>query len=203
MLSPDLRRVAVIGTSCSGKTALAEGIAGILGIPHIELDAILWLPEWQERPTEEFRELTASAVAADQWMSEGNSSRVRDIVWTRATTIIWLNYVFPVVFWRALRRTINRSVRGQTLYSGNKESLRMAFLSRESIIWWVITTYRRRRREYPVLFQNQEFQHLYIIEFRKQREADSFLSSIRSGLFRGEGPETESAAGNYDQFKNP
>ena len=196
MLNPNLQRAVVIGTSCSGKTTLAGRVAGILGVPHIELDAIHWLPDWQERPTEEFRELTALAVAADQWVVDGNYSMVRDIVWARATSIIWLNYSFPLVLWRALSRTITRSVRGQVLFSGNKESLRTAFLSRESIIWWVITTYYRRRREYPVLFQNQEFRHLNIIELRKQREADAFLSSLLGGRSTREGSKSESAAGN-------
>ena len=196
MLSPDLQRVVVIGTSCSGKTTLARQVAGILGVPHIELDAIHWLPDWQERPAEEFRELTALAVAADHWVVDGNYGPVRDIVWARATSVIWLNYSFPLVIWRALSRTITRSVSGQVLYSGNKESLRMAFLSRESIIWWAITTYHRRRREYPELFMNQEFQHLKIIEFRKQREADAFLSSLSGSRSLGKGPETASAAGN-------
>ena len=196
MLNPDLQRVVVVGTSCSGKTALAGRVAGILGVPHIELDAIHWLPKWRERPTEEFRELTARAVAADLWVVDGNYSKVRDIVWARATCVIWLNYSFPMVIWRALSRTITRSVGGQVLFSGNKESLRMAFLSKESIIWWVISTYRRRRREYPVLFQKQEFRHLNIIEFRKQREADAFLRSIGDGRDTGEGTETERAAGN-------
>ena len=186
----------VIGTSCSGKTTLAGHIAGILTVPHIELDAIHWLPEWRERPTEEFRELTASAVAGDRWVADGNYSIVRDIVWARATSIIWLNYSFPLVIWRALCRTITRSVNGQVLFSGNKESLKMAFLSRDSIIWWVITTYSRRLREYPVLFQDQDFRHLNIIEFRKQRGADAFLRSLRAGRYTGEGTETESAAGN-------
>ena len=135
------------------------------------------------------------AVAADQWVADGNYSMVRDIVWARATSVIWLNYSFPLVFWRALHRTITRSVGGEILHSGNKESLRMAFLSRESIIWWVITTYHRRRREYPVLFQNQQFRHLDIIEFRKQRETDAFLSSLRGDGSTCKWPETESAAG--------
>ena len=37
--------------------------------PHIELDALRWLPKWRERPTEEFRELAALAVAGDQWVT--------------------------------------------------------------------------------------------------------------------------------------
>ena len=196
MLNPDLQRVVIIGSSCSGKTTMAGHVAGIMDVPHVELDAIHWLPEWQERPIEEFRALTAKAVAADHWVADGNYRRVRDIVWARATTVIWLNYSFPLVLWRVLRRTITRNISRQVLYSGNRESLRMAFLSRESIILWVISTYNRHRREFPALFQSQEFRHLNVIEFRKRREADAFLRSLQSGRSTGTGPVIEGPTGN-------
>lgn len=197
MPDPDLRRVVIIGSSCSGKTTLAGRIAGKLGVPNIELDPIHWLPQWQERPVVEFRELTANAVAEDRWVADGTYTRmVRGIVWARATCVIWLNFSFPLVLWRVLSRTIKRSVGGQVLYSGNKETLRKAFLSRDSIIWWVITTYHRRRRDFPVSFQRPEFGHLNIIEFRKPREADAFLSSLDGGRSTLDGPEMENAPGN-------
>ena len=178
-VSFDLRRVVVVGSSCSGKTSLARRIADQLGATHIELDAIHWLPNWKERPTEEFREHTRAAVGTDKWVVDGNYSKVRDIVWPKATTVIWLNYPFPLVFYRVLRRTIARSVRGQILFSGNKETLKKAFLSRDSILWWVITTFRRRNRQYRTIFANNEFPHLDVIEFQKPRQADEFLFNLQ------------------------
>ena len=77
----DLRRIVVIGSSCSGKTTLAKKIADELGIQHIELDAIHWMPNWVPRPPEELRTLTAAAVAQDRWVVDGNYRVVRDIVW--------------------------------------------------------------------------------------------------------------------------
>ena len=64
----DLRRVVVVGSSCSGKTTLAKQIADEPGIQHIELDAIHWMPNWVQRPPEELRKLTAEAVAQDRWV---------------------------------------------------------------------------------------------------------------------------------------
>ena len=81
MLRPDLRRVVVIGTSCLGKTTLAGRVSSVLGVPHIELDAIHWLPKWRERPTVEFRELAALAVAGDRWVA---GPRVKDLKWKAA-----------------------------------------------------------------------------------------------------------------------
>ena len=41
-------RIVVIGASGAGKTTLARWIAGQLGLPHIELDAINWQPGWRD-----------------------------------------------------------------------------------------------------------------------------------------------------------
>ena len=114
-----MQRVAVVGTSCSGKTTLAAAIARAQGSPHVELDALHWLPDWKERPTEEFREKTREAIRGDAWVTDGNYSRVRDMVWGRATHVIWLNYSFPLVLWRAIRRSLTRLVTREELYSGN------------------------------------------------------------------------------------
>ena len=60
-----------------------------------------------------------------------------------------------------VRRTIRRVLTQEELYSGNRESLRMAFLSRESILWWVITTFHRRRKRYRQLFDMRHLPSWY------------------------------------------
>lgn len=42
-----LQRVVIVGTSGSGKTTMARELSVLLGTPHIELDALQWLPGWQ------------------------------------------------------------------------------------------------------------------------------------------------------------
>lgn len=172
-------RVVVVGSSCAGKTTLASRIAELRGCKHIELDALHWLPDWVERPVEEFRALTERAVADDFWVLDGNYSRTRDLVWSRATAVVWLNYSFPRVFSRALWRTARRVAQREELYSGNRETLRLALFDRESILWWVISTHRRRRREYLKLFRENSFSQARFIELRRAREADELLESLR------------------------
>jgi adenylate kinase family enzyme len=171
----DLRRVAVIGTSCAGKTTFAAALAARLQAPHIELDALHWRADWVPAPRADFRRAVAAATAADRWVSDGNYSMVRDLVWRRATAVIWLDYPFPTVLWRALYRTVRRALQREELYSGNRETFRKALLSRDSILLWVLTTYGRRRREFPRLFGQPAFAHLETIAFRLPREADAFL----------------------------
>jgi adenylate kinase family enzyme len=175
---PKARRIVVVGSSGSGKTTLAAALAVELGIPHVELDAIHWLPDWQGRSRDEFRMLTREAVSAEAWVCDGNYSPVRDIVWGRANTLIFLNYSFTLVLRRVLWRTIRRVFTRQRLYSGNRESFRQAFLSSDSIIWWMISTYRRRRKEYPRLFRHREYSGLRIIELRRPVSIDELVTRI-------------------------
>lgn len=95
---------------------------------------------------------------------------MRDIVWGRATHIIWLNYPFYTVFWRAIGRTLTRVFRKEELFSGNRETFRIAFLSKESILWWVLTTFHSRQREYRALFTGRMYPQLKFIEIRNPQE---------------------------------
>jgi adenylate kinase family enzyme len=173
-----MRRVVVVGTSCSGKTTLAERVARVLDAQHVELDAIHWGPDWQEPPLETFRERVREATAADRWVVDGNYSKVADIVWPAATTVIWLNYSFPTVMWRALRRTTRRVFLREEIFSGNRETFRSAFLSTESILWWVIKTHRRRRRQYRETLSGGAYPNLSAIELRSPAEAAGFLTRL-------------------------
>jgi adenylate kinase family enzyme len=172
------RRIAVVGTSGSGKTTLAHQLAQRLGIPHVELDALHWGPNWTPAPRQVFRECTAQALTRDAWTTDGNYSAVRDIVWSRADTVVWLDYALPVILWRVARRTIRRFVMREELWNKNHERFRDAFLSYDSIILWAVRTYRRRRREYPVLFSEPEYAHLSIVQLRSPRAARLWLANL-------------------------
>ena len=61
-------------------------------MPHIELDALHWGPNWKEAPTDVFRERVRLALQGDAWVIDGNYGKVRDIIWSRAEAIVWLDY---------------------------------------------------------------------------------------------------------------
>ncbi|MCK5635517.1 MAG: hypothetical protein KAI06_10535, partial [Anaerolineales bacterium] len=143
-----------------------------------ELDVLHWLPDWQMRPLEEFRSLVKEVVKQDRWVIDGNYSKVRDIIWPSATHLVWLNYPFGTIFSRALRRTFRRIATRQELFAGNRENLRQVLFDPESIVWWVLRTYWRRRREYPQLFQLPQNSHLEVMELKSQVDADRFITSL-------------------------
>lgn len=176
----NLRRVHVVGTSCSGKTTFAANLASILKVKHIELDALYWLPDWVERPKDEFLSLVEkTAAAGDAWVFDGNYSRARRIVWERATAIIWLNYSFPRTFYRAMNRTVRRVASGEEICAGNRETFRKAFMSRDSILLWVLTSYTEKRGEYTKLLSEAKPNDKEIFIFRQPQQAAEFLRQVR------------------------
>jgi adenylate kinase family enzyme len=170
-----VRRIVVVGTSGSGKTALARGLAERLGYPHVELDALHWRPNWTSTPGDEFRDRVMRAVDGDAWVVDGNYSVVRDIIWNRADTIVWLDYALPVILWRLLSRTVRRVLTRQELWAGNRENLRLMF-SRDSIFWWALHTYRKHRRTYAAVFSEPAHGHLTIVRLRSPRACAAWLS---------------------------
>ena len=142
------RRIAIYGNSGSGKSTLGHAIGERLGIPFIELDAIVhYRPKWEDRTDDDFRAQVQAALDASPngWVCDGNYGAVRDLILPQADTAIWLRLPFHVVYWRLATRTIPRAFRGTPLWNDNRESLRQTFFSKDSMLLWGITSWRRSR----------------------------------------------------------
>jgi adenylate kinase family enzyme len=171
------RRIVVVGTTSSGKSTLANRLAEKIGAEFIDLDSLHWEPNWVEAPDEIFRERVESATSSQSWVVAGNYHVVRDIIWSRAETIIWLDYPFHIVFWRLFTRTIRRVATKEKLFSGNVENgwTHLKLWSQESLFHWLFKTYWRRKREYPVLFTLPENSHLKVIHFKHPKVGEDWL----------------------------
>jgi adenylate kinase family enzyme len=165
------QRIVVIGSSGAGKTTFARRLSHALQCSYIELDALHWGPSWTVRP--DFAENVRKAAAGASWVADGNYSAVRNELWGRATGIVWLNYSFPLVWSRAIKRTLRRVLLRETLFGDNRETLRRALFDPRGVPWWIIRTFRGRRREYPRLLTR--YGHLRIVELRSPREEAAVL----------------------------
>ncbi len=174
-----MRRVVIVGTTGSGKSVLAEKLARTLSLPPVELDALFWMPGWQPALIELFRFRVDTATKAEGWIIVGNYSQVRDLVWGRADTLIWLDFPLPVVMWRLLRRTVRRVFSREDLWdTGNRESLRRSFFSRHSILLWALKTHRRNRARFAADVESGTYGVLDVRVFRSPGALRQWLSSI-------------------------
>ena len=178
-----VKRVSVVGGSCSGKTTFGRALAEILGAPFIELDELNWQPNWTMTEVEEFKARVRVATAGEAWVADGNygGRGARDIVWPRADTVVWLDLPLPLTLVRMWRRTTRRIRRRESLWGGNQETIRNTFFSRESLFVWALRTHRARRRNLERLVGRPEFAHIEFHRLRSASEVARWLETQRHG----------------------
>ena len=172
-----MQRIVIVGISGSGKTTVAARMAKELGYPHIELDALHWQHNWTEAPPEVLRERVMEAAEGSSWVIDGNYGMVRDIVWGRADTVLWLDYSFSLVYWRVVFRTLRGIFTGEELWNGNREKL-TSLIGKDSMPNWVKKTYPELKREYPKLFSQPEYSHIKFIRHRTPKETEAWLENL-------------------------
>ena len=178
MTPGSIRRVSVVGSSGSGKTTFAAQMTARLGVPHIELDAIWWGPNWTHLDAETFAAKVDVATAADAWVCDGNFSAVRQIVLERADTVVWLDLPLRTCLARMLRRTARRVRSGEELWGGNRERWREVFVGRDALFWWLVSQHRRKRRDYEARFAAMDPARLRVLRFRTSADAERWLASL-------------------------
>ncbi|HEY3551079.1 MAG TPA: hypothetical protein VGK69_08505 [Gaiellaceae bacterium] len=175
-----MKRVAVIGGSCTGKTTLSGELSRRLGVPHVELDALHHEAGWQEAPAEvlQARVNAALAAARDGWVVDGNyHGKIGTSVLERADTVVFLDLPFGLTVRRVLWRTASRVVSRKELWNGNRETLGNA-LSRHSIVWWVITQHGKYRQNWPPRYE--ALPHLQVVRLHTPREVRVWVQSIQA-----------------------
>ena len=172
----------MVGTTGSGKTTLARALATGLGSRHVELDALFWEPQWKMADLPVFRSRVASAVAGDAWVIDGGYSAVRDLIWPRADTVVWLDYPLTVILPRLVRRIVARVQDKAELWpgTGNRETIRNAIFNRDPLVWFAIRTHRNRRRRIREMLERPEYAHLQLHRFARPAEAERWLAAQRA-----------------------
>ena len=177
----DFERTVVVGTTGSGKSTAAKRLATALGSAYVDLDAINWQANWTaliQNDVPLFRTRVEEAVSGGRWVVDGNYGAARDLVWPRATAIVWLDYSRWVIARRLLGRTFVRSFARKELWAGNRESLRRSFMSRDSILLWALKSYGPIRRRYPGLLAQPENAHLHVLHMRRPSDTERWLTDV-------------------------
>ena len=163
-------RINVVGKTGSGKTTLAGAIAARTGIPHIEMDAHFWGPDWTPVPRSQFLTTIQQAVMQPRWVIDGNYNMARPFIIPHLQLLVWLDYPLAVSLWQLTRRGVSRTISGEDLWgTGNRESARKMFASRDSLYVWAVKSHRKLRRRYLAVVDDPAYAQVAIVRLRSPR----------------------------------
>ncbi|MFI6736496.1 hypothetical protein ACIBI9_26520 [Nonomuraea sp. NPDC050451] len=175
-----MKRVSVVGNSGSGKSTLAAALSGRLGVPWLELDSVFHMAGWTPRPPEEFRAEVDAFTAGDGWVVDGNYSAVRDLVWSRADTVVWIDLPRPVVMRRLLARTLRRMATGAELWNGNRESFRFLLDKDESVVRFAWHQHAVLRERYRRAAADPANAHLDFVRVASRADAERLVRADKN-----------------------
>ena len=163
-----------MGPSGSGKSVLSRTLAEQLSLPHVELDQVR-----QEHASDAAFSRRVAALTADPaWIVDGHYRLVRERIWQRADTIVWLNYPLGFVLLRLLgrfaakRRGASDAVEGASGKTGVAPSAswsrRFARLARTV----------RERDEYRALLAEAARHGAIVVELRSETQTRIWLETL-------------------------
>jgi adenylate kinase family enzyme len=170
-------RVNVKGISGSGKTTFARELAGRLGVPYLELDAVHHIgPNWTEATPEQLQASAREFMAGahDGWVIDGNyENKLGNLVVDAADQIVWLDLPLRSSMRRLLNRTHGRIRDSVELWGGNRESWRGGFLGWNSLFVYTVRAWFRQRRPWSNRFAGDP----RLVRLRSPEEARRWLES--------------------------
>jgi len=163
MMTATPRRISIVGSTGSGKTHLARRLATGLGLKLYELD------ELRRKPG--FVDAVRKIVAADEWIIDGHYRDVRNTIWKRADTVIWLNYPASTIIAQLFRR-----------FAGKRRHRNDRREPRPQATWSArfgrIPKTLRERREYGRLLRSPEYRGATLVELRSREDAEEWLNHV-------------------------
>ena len=173
-------RILILGRTGSGKTTLGRELATALRVTHVELDSLYFGPGFSTAPLPLLRERTRAAIAADRWVTDGNKRSVRDLVWPRADTVIWLDYPVYVSLWRLAKRARSRTLAlsAQAAQGGRRSALPKQMLAATRGVLTALGSHRGQRREYRHMFAQPANQHLAVARLRSPRATRQWIARV-------------------------
>lgn len=165
-------RVTVNGTAGSGKSTLARRLGAVLDLPYTEMDSLFHGPGWVPRP--DFVENVEAFTSAPRWVCEFQYDAVRPLLADRADLVVWLDLPVSRVMWRLTTRTLDRRVRRQTLWNGEREApLRTVFTDPENVLRWAWSTRHDARSRAQALVASHA--DLPVVRLRSQGEVERWV----------------------------
>jgi len=169
-------RILVGGSSGAGKTTLARELARRIDAPYVEADSLFHGPGWVPRP--EFVADVDAFTAQPRWVIDHDYRVVRDLIWSRMDTLVWLDYSRLVCEWRVIRRSVPRALLRRELWNGNRESLAKLLFDRDHPVRWSWRHHAHKRRLFGERIVAPEHAHVTVVRLAAPGATRAWLSSL-------------------------
>lgn len=176
-----MRRIVVLGASGSGKTTLGRWLGERLDLPFTDLDDVYWRPGWTESSVTEFRSAVAELAASGGWVIAGNYGKVRDLLWPRADTLIWLDLPLPQVLWRTTIRACRQWWTGEAICNGNRQTVIALVKPPDSLLGYTLRNHLARKRAWPMALRQPEHAHATVVRLRSAAEVAAWQNFVQPG----------------------
>lgn len=171
------KRIAIIGSTASGKSTLANKLSQLYELPHIELDQMLF--ENQSRKTdEEFRTAVKEVVERPKWICDGVFYNLADIIWPKADIVIWLDVPLKTTYKQVLSRSLGRIIRRQSKPGGQRQTLKTAF-GRNGIVTRTPHIHRKVTTNYEKLVP-QYVPANKVVRLKSRKEVSDWLEKQKA-----------------------
>ncbi|WP_405392522.1 adenylate kinase [Streptomyces sp. NBC_01102] len=175
-----MRKIALFGAPATGKSTLARWLSTELDQPHTDLDDLLFTPDGP-LPLEEFRRHAGEITRTSGWIVEGNYSKLADIVWHRADTLVWLDFPLPLILYRIVRRSLRQLAGHEDSAQARRLTWATAFFARRSLLRTAIRKYRANRPRYARQVAETAGLGVNVVRLRGPREVRHWKRQTAKG----------------------
>ncbi|MEU9088383.1 adenylate kinase [Streptomyces sp. NPDC048357] len=175
-----MRKIALFGQPATGKSTLARWLATEFGYPHTDLDDLLFTDDGP-LPLEEFRRQAQEVTQHDEWIVEGNFSKLADVVWHRADTLIWLDFPLAIVVYRIIRRSLHQLAGREDSAQASRLTWNQAFFKRRSLLRTAIRKYRNNRPRYAEQVAETARLGVEVVTLRSPRAVNRWKTDMLKG----------------------
>ena len=171
-------RIVVIGSNGCGKTTFAKKLSLKTVLPYHELDFYSWQPGWTETSHEEFRRKVDEITQNEKWIVDGNYRKTMDLTIGRSESVVWLDYSFIKTLFRVTKRTVERIWTQEPFWHNNKQSFKMAFYPKNSIILYAAKTYKKKKKNIEEMLKSGRFKDINWIRIKNQNDEVEFWNNL-------------------------
>lgn len=180
-----MRKVLITGLAGAGKTTLAGRLEAEIHVPWHSLDNLYYGPDLEMAST--FPSDIERITMSNMWIFDSGGpppesptlAAIRDLMWTRADTLVWLDYSRPVVLQRATARSLRRIITRERLWHGYRDTPRR-WLQADHPIRRAWASHRSRRAQIAARIENSSWAPLDVVRLSSPHEAEVWLRGTTS-----------------------